>query len=136
MRIMVMESRSVTRRLISALAGSDFELGCPSELLEAVILLKRNQFDLVVMDSSTEGAEATCHRVSEAGSVPVVLMIGQKQQNWKKMQSLDVDGYIPQGVNGAELVARLRAVLRRFCPTEQVEKMNPVPEHLKILTKS
>ena len=35
-----------------------------------------------------------------------------------------------------ELVARLRAVLRRFWPTEQVEKMNPVPEHLRILTKS
>jgi len=121
MRIMVMGSRSVTRRLISALAGSDFELVCPSEVLEAVILLKRNQFDLVVMDSSTEGAEATCHRVSEAGNAPVVLMIGQKQKDWKKMQSLDVDGYIPQEVNGVELVARLRAVSRRFQSADELK---------------
>ena len=116
-----MGSRSVTRRLISVLAGSDFELVCPSEVLEAVVLLKRNRFDLVAVDSSTEGTETTCHRVSEAGSVPVVLMIGQKQQDWKKMQSLDVDGYIPQEVNGTELVARLRAVSRRFQSADELK---------------
>ena len=114
MRIMAMGSRSVTERLISALAGSDFEMVCPFELFEAVALLKRGQFDLVVVDSSAEEAETTCHRVSETGNTPVVLMIFQKQQDWRKMQSLDVDGYIPQEVNGTELVARLKAVSRRF----------------------
>jgi len=113
-RIMAIGSRSVTRRLISALAGSDFELACPSGVFEASILLKRGKFDLVTVDCSTEGAEATCRRISEAGSVPIVLMIGQKQQDWKEMQSLNVDGYIPQEVNRSELVARLKAVSRRF----------------------
>lgn len=114
MRVMVMGSKPVTERLISALAGSDFEMACPSEVLEAVTLLKRDQFDLVVVDSSTEEAEAACHRVNEAGNTPVVLMIIRKQHDWKKMQSLGVDGYIPQEVEGAELVARLKAVSRRF----------------------
>jgi len=114
MRIMVMGSKPVTKRLISALAGSDFEMACPSEVLEAVTLLKRDKFDLVVVDSSAEEAEATCHRVNEAGNTPVVLMIVQKQRDWQRMQSLDVDGYIPQEVNGAELAARLKAVSRRF----------------------
>ena len=121
MRIMVMGSRSVTRRLISALAGSDFELVCPSEVLEAVILLQRDQFDLFVVDSSTEGTEAICYRISEGGSAPVVLMVGQKQQDWKEMQSLDVDGYIPQEVKGTELVARLRAISRRFRPADELK---------------
>jgi len=116
-----MGSRSVTRRLISVLAGSDFELVCPSEVLEAVVLLKRNRFDLVALDSSMEGTETTCHRVSEAGSAPVVLMIEQKQQDWKRMQSLDVDGYIPQEMKGTELVARLRAISRRFRPTDELK---------------
>jgi len=114
MRIMAMGSRPVTGRLISALAGSDFELACPAELFEAVVLLKRHQFDLVVVDSSAEGAEATCHYLNKVRNTPLVLMIMRKRQDWRKTQSLEVDGYIPQEVNGAELVARLKAVSRRF----------------------
>ena len=136
MKIMAIGTKFIARRLISALAGSDFELVCPSEVLEVETLLKQDKFDLVVVDSLAKGAETTCRRIREVGSVPIVLMIGQERPDWKEMQSLDMDGHIPQGVNGAELVARLRAVLRRFWPAGQVEKMNPVPEHLKILTKS
>jgi len=122
MRIMAIGAKALTRRLISALAGSGFELVCPSEVLEVVTLLKQGKFDLVAMDSLAKGVETTCRRIRETGSVPIVLMINQQQPDWKEMQSLDINGYIPQGVNGAELVARLRAVLRRFWPAEQVEK--------------
>ncbi len=136
MRIMAIGTKFITRRLILDLVGSDFELVCPSDLLEVTTLLKQDKFDLVVVGSLAKGVETTCHRIREVGSVPIVLMIGQERPDWKEMQSLDMDGHIPHGVRGAELVARLRAVSRRFCPTEQVEKMNPVPEHLRILTKS
>ena len=122
MRIMAIGTKSLTRRLIFALAGSDFELVCPSEVPEVVTLLKQGKFDLVVVDSSAEGIDMTCRRIREAGSVPIVLMIGQKRADWKRMQSIDVDGYIPQRVNGTELVARLKAVVRRLWPAGQVEK--------------
>jgi len=136
MRIIAIGSKFMTRRLILALAGSEFELLSPSEVLEAITLLKQDKFNLVVVDSLAKGAETTCRRIRELGSVPIVLMIGQEQPNWKEMQSLDIDGYIPQGVNRVELVARLKAVLRRFWPAEQIQKMNPAPEHPKILIKS
>lgn len=125
MRIIAIGTKFMTKRLIFALAGSEVELVGPSEVLEVITLLKQDKFDLVVVDSLAKGAETTCRRIRELGSVPIVLMIGQRQPNWKEMQSLDIDGYIPQGVNGAELVARLRAVLRRFRPAEQVEKIVP-----------
>lgn len=135
MRIIAIGTKFMTRRLILALAGSEFELLSPSEVLEAITLMKQDKFDLVVVDSLAKGAETTCRRIRELGSVPIVLMIGQEQPNWKEMQSLDIDGYIPQGVKGAELVARLKAVLRRFWPAEQVQKMNPMPTQLRILTE-
>ena len=125
MRIIAIGTKFMTKRLILALAGSEFELLSPSEVFEVITLLKQDKFDLVVVDSLAKGAETTCRRIRELGSVPIVLMIGQRQPNWKGMQSLDIDGYIPQGVNGAELVARLRAVLRRFWLAEQVEKIVP-----------
>ncbi len=133
MRIIAIGTKFMTKRLIFALAGSEVELVSPSEVLEVITLLKQDKFDLVVVDSLVKGAETTCRRISELGSVPIVLMIGQRQPNWKEMQSLDIDGYIPQGVNGVELAARLRAVLRRFHPAEQVEKSAlryPAPKNL------
>jgi len=121
MRIIAIGTKFITRRLISTLAGSDFELVCPSDLGEVVTLLKQDKFDLVVVDSLVKGVEPTCRRIREVGSVPIVLMINQKQPDWKEMQSLDINGYIPRGVNGIELVARLRAVLRRFWPANELK---------------
>ena len=120
MRIIAIGTKLMTKRLILALAGSEFELLIASEMLEAIVLLKQDKFDLVVVDSLAKGIETTCRRIRELGSVPMVLMIGQKQLNWKEIQSLEIDGYIPQGVNGAELVARLRALTRRLEPDRQV----------------
>jgi DNA-binding response OmpR family regulator len=126
MRIIAIGTKLMTERLILALAGSEFELLIAPEMLEAIVLLKQDKFDLVVVDSLAKGIETTCRRIRELGSVPMVLMIGQKQLNWKEIQSLEIDGYIPQGVNGAELVARLRALTRRLEPDRQVrEKVVP-----------
>ena len=134
MRIIATGTKSLTRRLILALVGSEFELVCPPDLVEVITLLKQGKFDLVAVDSSAKGVETTCRRIREIGSVPIVLMVGQERPDWKEMQSLDINGYIPQGVNGAELVARLRAVLRRFWPANEL-KNEPCAETLGILAE-
>ncbi len=136
MRIMAIVTKPTTRRLISALAGSDIELVCTSGLFEALILLKRDKLDVVAVDCLAEGAEATCHYLSEVGSAHVVLVIGQKKQDWREMQSLDVDGYIPLEVNGAELVARLKAMLRHFRSTDELKNELGAGAPGEILTES
>ena len=120
MRIMAMGTKLITRRLILTLAGTEFELVCPSDVLEVVTLLKQDKFDLVVVDSLAKGVETTCRRIRDIGNVPIVLMIGQEQPDWKGMESLDINGYISQRASGTELVARLRAVLRRFWPANEL----------------
>jgi len=135
MRIIATGTKFITRSLIPALVGSEFELVCPPDLVEVITLLKQGKFDLVVVDSLAKGVETTCRRIREVGNVPIVLMIGQERPDWKEMQSLDINGYIPQGVNGAELVARIRAVLRRFWPANEL-KNEPYAKAPGILTKS
>jgi len=135
MRIIATGTKFITRRLILALVGSEFELVCPSDLVEVITLLKQGKFDLVVVDSLAKGVETTCRRIREVGSVPIVLMVGQERPDWKEMQSLDINGYIPRGVNEAELVARLRAVLRRFWPANEL-KNEPCARAPGVLTKS
>ena len=132
MRIIAIGTKLMTKRLILALAGSEFELLIASETLEAIVLLKQDKFDLVVVDSLARGIETTCRRIRELGRVPIVLMIGQRQVNWKEIESLDIDGYIPQGVNGAELVARLSALTRRMEPARQVREKD-VPRYQALM---
>ena len=136
MRIIAFGSKPITKRLIYALAGSDFEIINSADVFNAVDLLQESSFDLVVVDSSAEGAEVTCRRIREVGSVPIVLMIGEEQPDWKEMQPLAVDGYIPDGVNGVELAARLKAVLRRFRSANELKNEPGAGAPGKILTES
>ena len=136
MRIVAIGTKLTTSRLISALAGSDFEFVYPTTLFDVETLLKQDKFDLVVMDNSTKGIEMTCRRIREIGGVPIVLMIGEEQPDWKEMQPLAVDGYIPDGVNGVELAARLRAVLRRFRAANELKNEPGAGAPGKILTES
>lgn len=132
MRIMAIGTKLITRRLILTLAGSEFEIVCPSAVHEVVTLLKQDKFDLVVVDSLAKGVETACRRIRDIGNVPIVLMVGQEQPDWEEMQSLDINGYIPQRASETELVARLRAVLRRFWPANEVndESYAKAPEIL------
>ena len=96
------------RRLTVSLAREGIEVltGDP----EAI---KQERFDVAVVDGLMKETEAVCCRIRELGDVPVLLMVSQKQADWGKLQSLDPDGYIPDGTVQAELGARLRAVVRR-----------------------
>ncbi|MBA7486109.1 hypothetical protein ES707_21662 [subsurface metagenome] len=78
--------------------------------LEAI---KKERFDVAVVDGLMEEAETACCRIRELRDIPVLLMLSQRQADWGKLQSLDPDGYILYGTVQAELGARLRAVVRR-----------------------
>ena len=101
-----------------------------TEAPEVVALLEQKRFDLVVVDASVEKAEVVCRFVSQLGHVPVVLMVKKRQANWKELKSLDVDGYLLDGVGGAELAARLRVVVRCHSSAKRAEKSKPVPQFL------
>ena len=98
-----------------------------TEAPEVVALLGQKRFDLVVVDASVEKAEVACRSVSQLGHVPVVLMVKKRQANWEELKSLDVDGYLPDGVGGAELAVRLQAVVRRRSSAKRIGKSKPVP---------
>ena len=123
MKVIVFGSKATVQKLIASLAGREIELVSLCEVLEAITLLKQEKFDLVVVDGLAREAETTCRCIKEFGGVPIVLMIGREQPNWKEMQSLGIDGYIPHGASGAELSARLGAIVRRCSPARQVEKI-------------
>jgi len=121
-RVIVFGSKETVEKLTASLDGKEFDLVCRTEVPEVVALLGQKRFDLVVVDASVEKAEVVCRSVSQFGQVPVALMIKRRQANWKELKSLDVDGYLLDGVGGAELAARLQAIVRRRSSAKRIEK--------------
>jgi DNA-binding response OmpR family regulator len=113
---MVLGDETMVRRLSVSLAGEGVEL------VRAVTPVGEGKFDVVLVDSVIGGAEAACHYIKQVSSIPVVLMVRARQADWQRLQALDADAYVPEGVGGAELAARLRAVVRRRSAENSVEK--------------
>ncbi len=126
MRVMVLGSETTIERLSPFLAVEGIEASSTSDGLQAMALLKQEVFDLAAVDCLVDGAEAACSLIRKNSDIPVVLLVDRKQIDWESLESLGIDGYIPDGVGGAELVARLRAVMRRWAfETRPVGNRNP-----------
>ena len=129
-------NKSIIKNLISALAESEFEwLYIPKEF-PAETLLTQHEFDLVVIDSSINGTETMCRNIKETKAIPIVLILEQKYLDWKEMHYMNADSYIYEGTSGTEVLARLRAVLRRFNNGGQPKENESIPEHPRILIQS
>jgi len=122
MRVMVFGSKRTAQKLTTSLNGKGFELTSLAKVPEVMAQLKQKRFDLVVVDSSVERAEAVCHSVDMLGHVPIMMMVRERRANWDKLDSLDVDGYLPNGVGSIVLAARLQAVERRCSSIKRAEK--------------
>jgi DNA-binding response OmpR family regulator len=122
MRVMVFGSKRTAQKLTTSLNGKGFELTSFARVPEVMAQLKQKRFDLVVVDSSVERAEAVCQSVDMLGHVPIMIMVRERRANWDKLDSLDVDGYLPNGVGSIVLAARLQAVERRCSSIKWAEK--------------
>ncbi|MEM9385336.1 MAG: response regulator [Pseudomonadota bacterium] len=79
-------------------------------------LLAETPIDLVVLDIMMPGEDglSICRRLSAEGKVPVILLSG-RGDDVDRIVGLEVgaDDYLPKPCNPRELMARIRAVLRR-----------------------
>lgn len=76
---------------------------------------------LDVMMPEMDGFEV-CRRIRKKSEVPIIL-ISAKGEDYEKIMGLDIgaDDYIVKPFSPSEVMARVRAVLRRMKPTEESE---------------
>lgn len=92
---------------------------------EAVALFKRTQPDAVLLDVMMPKLDgfAVCREIRKTSTVPVI-MITARGEDFEKIMGLDIgaDDYIVKPFSPGEVMARLRAVLRR------IDRPKPAPE--------
>ena len=93
--------------------------------LEALNMIKENEFDLVVLDVMLPGLNGldVCQQVREFSQVPII-MLTAKGEDMDKIMGLEygADDYITKPFNILELKARIKAILRRSHSSSKEEK--------------
>ncbi len=120
-RILIIEDdQAILKILQRGLAYEGYTVDTATEGRSGLMLARDHQPDLVVLDWMLPGMDGleVCHRLRTAsGSVPI-LMLTAKDAVQDRIQGLDAgaDDYMVKPFNLDELLARVRALLRRTQP--------------------
>jgi two-component system OmpR family response regulator len=123
MRILVVEDEPKLARLLSRGLGEE---GHPTDLAstgeEALWMAADDRYDAIILDVMLPGADGftICRELRTRGIWTPVLMLTARDAIEDKIQGLDTgaDDYLVKPFSFSELVARLRALVRR-APTER-----------------
>ena len=116
-RILVVDDDPQIRRVMRVtLIGHNYEVADAKNGDEALEKLNAERFDLVVLDMNMPGIDGVeCCRIIRSQSEIAIIMLTVRDSEADKVAALDAgaDDYVTKPFNTAELLARIRAALRR-----------------------
>jgi len=126
-KILVVDDEPALVRLIEqVLTHNDYEVLKAYNGQEALRLLFNQKPDLVLLDVVLPGMDGweTCKRIRELSDVPVMMLTGKQRAEEDVVRGLEygADDYLFKPIGNRELVARVRAVLRRAEMLPSAEK--------------
>ena len=123
-RILIVEDEDSLSDPLSYLLGKEgFEVEVVDNGVDAVAEFDRSGADLMLLDLMLPGLSGTevCRQVRQRSSVPII-MLTAKDAEIDKVVGLELgaDDYVTKPYSSRELVARIRAVLRRQGEPEEL----------------
>lgn len=123
-RILVIEDdRSLRNVLVGALQSAGFTVDYVADGATGVQMLKARPFDVILLDIGLPFVDGW-HVLStlEGRRMPSVIVISARGDQADKVRALDMgaDDYLAKPFGSDELLARIRAVLRRAQPPAQL----------------
>lgn len=124
--ILVVDDESqITRVLKTTLSSQGYGVRVASDGDEAILLMKEWLPDLVITDLRMPnlGGLELCKHIRAKSKVPIIVL-SVKGEERTKVEALDAgaDDYVTKPFGIAELLARVRAALRRAAAPEEPEK--------------
>ena len=116
-KILVVEDEDSFSDALSFLLGKEgFEVSVAADGVKALEMFERDGADLVLLDLMLPGLSGTevCRQLRMKSSVPII-MLTAKDTEVDKVVGLELgaDDYVTKPYSSRELIARIRAVLRR-----------------------
>ena len=116
--IFIIESNpSFQRALVSALSRANFEVAAASNYNEAVLKIATFKPDMAIVDEvlpDINGMEV-CYKLHINLGIPVII-VGENYSDevWEKVSEAYADCYLARPFSFLVLVARIKAILRRY----------------------
>ena len=116
-RILVVEDEETLSEAIAFLLSKEgFEVSVAATGPEAIAEFDKNGADLILLDLMIPGLSGTevCRQIRTKSAVPII-MLTAKDSEIDKVVGLEIgaDDYVTKPYSSRELIARIRAVLRR-----------------------
>src|SRR6202163_1159722 len=115
--ILVVDDEPQIRRVMrTTLVAQGYEVSDARSGDDALDLIRAEKYDLVLLDVNMPGISGiqTCREIRLGSDLPII-MVTVRGAERDKVQALDAgaDGYLTKPFSVSELLARIRAVLRR-----------------------
>ena len=125
-KILVVDDDPNIRELVRLyLEKEGFEVACAERGDEAVKAFRASPPNLMLLDVMLPGMDGwqVCREVRKISNIPII-MLTAKDETFDKVLGLELgaDDYIVKPFDMKELVARIKAVIRRFQAAETPEK--------------
>lgn len=119
--LLVDDERAFVRGLMASLRQAGYEVHPVHDGEEAWSRFRELKPDLVLLDIMLPGSDglSLCQRIRQQGQTPVIMLTARTDDTDKIIGlELGADDYITKPFNVRELLARIKAVLRRSMPSE------------------
>ncbi|HEX78745.1 MAG TPA: response regulator transcription factor [Dehalococcoidia bacterium] len=136
--LVVDDDPAFIRLTINTLTHSGYKVLTAREGQEALRLIFNHNPDLVLLDVMMPRMDGlqTCSRIRDVSDVPIVIITGEQKSEANIVCGLDhgADGYLFKPVGNKELVARVKATLRRAesIPRQRARKANYSDDFLTV----
>src|SRR6266567_1014599 len=114
--LVVEDDRQISRLVARYLEANDYRVSIAADGREMERALQCGRIDLIVLDLMLPGEDglSLCRRLRESSQIPIVVLTA-KGEDVDRIVGLEMgaDDYLAKPFNPRELLARIRAVLRR-----------------------
>jgi len=129
-KILIVDDEKDIRNIVSIyLENNDFETVQAESGYKALEIIEKEKIELAILDVMMPDMDGItlCIKIREKTNIPVI-MLSAKDQDMDKVMGLTcgADDYIAKPFNPIELLARVRAQLRRFNEFNSVQMNSEV----------
>ena len=138
-RILVVEDEKDIQNIIKAfLENAEYKVETADDGLDAINLIQNNNYDLILLDIMLPRLDglSVCKRIKNSLNVPII-MLTAKDGEIDKILGLELgaDDYITKPFSVRELVARVKANLRKVEAVSAPKRLEEINEDKKKPTK-
>jgi len=125
---LVEDDPEVSRMMVNCMTEHGFVVSQARDGRDLDRLLAETRIDLVILDVGLPGEDglSICRRLRSQSTVPIIMVTGRGSDTDRIVGlELGADDYLPKPFNPRELVARVRAVMRRTAVAELLSPKGP-----------